>query len=505
MSNVLAFDYGASGGRAFLGVFDGKIISIEEVHRFPNEPVTIGKTIHWDIQKLRYELLTGIKKSLDYCSYGNNRGTRDRQINSLGIDSWGVDFGLLDKHGKLLDNPVHYRDTRTEGMMEQAALIVPKTELYNTTGIAFQKFNTIFQLLAMKTSQDPAYKQAHTLLFIPDLLAYFLTGNKACEYTIASTSMMCDVATREWAGTMLSRLGLDTKMLPSIIKPGTIAGALTSQVAQELGTREIPFVAVAEHDTGSAVAAVPFPSGLAGASCAYLSSGTWSLFGVETDKPVVTEKSLAANYTNEGGVGGKYRLLKNIMGLWILQECKRTWDAMGSIKDFETLAAEAKNATPFYSIIDPDNELFYRPGNMPENINEYLQRTGQRICPDNAHVVRIILESLALKYRMVTQELEDILGKTIRQIQIMGGGSQNRLLNQFTANATGKRVCAGPVEAAVLGNMAVQLLAMRETGSLDQIREIIGKSFPAEEFLPTGKREWDDAYGRFAELLRRNV
>lgn len=488
MVNLMAFDYGASSGRAMLGKFDGNRLDLSEMHRFANEPVIVGNSLYWDILRLYHEMKQGILK----CAAS---GYKD--IASIGIDTWGVDFGLLDASGRLLGNPFHYRDINTEGMIEKAFTMIPGREIYEKTGIAFQVFNSLYQLLSMKVNNSPLLEKSETLLFTPDLLRYFLTGEKSSEYTIASTSQMLDARTGSWAADLLDRLGIPKKILAEIISAGTMAGKLTAVVAGELGVGRVPVVAVAEHDTGSAVVSVPATEG----KYAYLSSGTWSLLGVESAVPVINDSTFHLNYTNEGGFNKTIRLLKNIMGLWIYQECKRTWDKSGVAVNFDELEESAVRAEAFMSFIDPDDSSFYRPGNMPEKIQEYCRKTGQKIPESKPHIVRCIMESLALKYRMAIEGLEKIVGYSLPVLHIVGGGCKNIMLSRFTANAISRPVIAGPVEATAVGNLMVQLLALGEVKSLSEGRMLIRNSFPTVEYIPENKSGWDAAYERFQTII----
>lgn len=487
MKKVLAFDYGASSGRAILGSFDGSKLNLTEMHRFPNEPVMVNNSFHWDILRLYHELKRGILECI-------KNGHQD--IVSMGIDTWGVDFGLLDNRGNLLGNPYHYRDSRTAGMMEAAFGKVSKDEIYQTTGISFNVFNTLYQLLAMKEQNSPQLEKAETLLFTPDLLNYFLTGEKVSEYTIASTSQMLQATERDWAKEMLVKLNLPTGILAKIVQPGTRLGGLRKELVTEFNCCEMQVVSVAEHDTGSAVAAIPAEN----EKYAYISSGTWSLLGVESPTPLITPATAELNYTNEGGINGTYRLLKNIIGLWIYQECKRSWDKNGVSTGFAELEAMAENATPFASLIDPDHSLFYGPGNMPEKIRDFCRSTGQKVPETKGEIVRSITESLALKYRIALEGLEEILGYQLPVIHVVGGGSQNKMLNQFTADATGKPVIAGPVEATAIGNIIAQLIAIGEIANLREARSIVKASFPVREYLPNHTCAWDDALDKFLKL-----
>jgi len=484
----LAFDFGASSGRAMLATFDGEKIKLEEKHRFSNDPVSVNGDLYWDVLRLFHEIKQGILK----CA---NSG--DRDIDCIGIDTWGVDYGLLDKNGKLLGNPYHYRDTRTEGMYDEAFKLVSKEEIYENTGIAFNWFNTVFQLLSAKISGDTTLKNADKLLFMPDLLNYFLTGEKKCEYTIASTSQMFDSKTHSWSTGMLEKLGIPTNLFAEMIYPGDKVGVLKAELAEELGVGQIPVVAVASHDTGSAVASVPVTDG---EDFVYISSGTWSLMGVELDEPMVTEDALNYNFTNEGGVNKTIRFLKNIMGLWLIQESRRQWDREGTLLSFDELEKQAKEATPFASLIDPDYHKFQTPGNMPKRIREYCEKTGQKVPETKGEIVRCIAESLAFKYRQVVEGMEDVTGKKYDVINIVGGGIKDKMICSFTANATGRKVSTGPVEATSIGNVIVQGMAMGAIKNLEEGRKIVKNSFPIEEYIPENSDAWNDAYENWKKI-----
>ena len=491
MSNLykfLAFDFGASSGRAMLATFDGEKITLEEKHRFSNDPVNINGDLHWDVLRLFHEIKQGILK----CA---NSG--DRDIDCIGIDTWGVDYGLLDKNGKLLGNPYHYRDTRTDGMYEEAFKLVPKEEIYENTGIAFNWFNTVFQLLSAKISDDVTLKNADKLLFMPDLFNYFLTGEKKCEYTIASTSQMFDSKTHTWSCDMLDKLGIPTNLFADMVYPGEKVGVLKAELAEELGVEQIPVVAVASHDTGSAVASVPVEDD---EDFVYISSGTWSLMGVELDKPMVTEDALKYNFTNEGGVNKTIRFLKNIMGLWLIQESRRQWDREGTLLSFDELEKQAKEATPFASLIDPDYHKFQTPGNMPKRIREYCEETGQKVPETKGEIVRCIAESLAFKYRQVVEGMEDVTGKKYDVINIVGGGIKDKMICSFTANATGRKVSTGPVEATSIGNVIVQGMAMGAIKDLAEGRRIVKNSFPIEVYEPQDAEKWNEAYEKWQKI-----
>ncbi len=486
---LLAFDYGASSGRAILGSYDGQKLALEETHRFSSDPIMLNETFTWDFLRLFFELKKGILKT-----YQNHR-----DIASIGIDTWGVDFGLLSSRGELLGNPVHYRDTRTDGMIEMACSILSAEEIYRTTGIAFQKFNTLYQLLAMRRENSVFLENAKTLLFMPDLFNYYLTGEKYCEYTITSTSQMMDPRTGDWAYDMLQKLGIRTDILPKIVPAGTKLGGLTPAVCKELGVPSIPVIAVAEHDTGSAVVSVPFQE----KGSAYLSSGTWSLLGVEVDQPIINEQMRKLNYTNEGGFNNNVRLLKNIMGLWILQECRRHWEKMGESLSFDELNAGALQAKPFASIIDVDDDRFFEPNHMPKRIQEYCQESGQAVPQTKGELTRCVLESLALKYRQAIENLESLVGFRIPVLHIVGGGCKDVMLCQYTANAINRPVIAGPVEATAIGNLSAQLLSLGEVSNLQQARNMIRDSFPLKTYSPQDASEWDAAYEILWKLQKR--
>ena len=485
--NFLGFDFGASSGRAMLGVFDGERIEIEEIHRFSNDPVMLCGRFVWDLPRLVYEM----KQALLKLSKMNIK------VSGIGIDTWGVDFGLLDKNGHLLGLPVHYRDARTDHVMDEVFKVIPKEELFGMTGTAFNQFNTVYQLYAMKLENDPTLEMAEEMLFMPDLLAYFLTGKKGVEYTMASTSQLLDPRTRNWSKEVFARLGLPEKLMKPIEMPGALRGTLLPDIAQECGVEEIPVYVVGGHDTASAVAAVPAK----GDDYAYLSSGTWSLLGVLSKEPKTDVKVMNAEYTNEGAVDGSIRLLKNIMGLWIIQECKREWDRRSDKVDFAELVKMAEKAPKFKAIIDVDDPCFLAPGNMPARIQEYCRRTNQAVPEGRGEISRVIYEGLALKYRWAIERLEnDILNKKISQLNIVGGGSKNVLLNQFTADALGRNVIAGPGEGTVIGNLLLQVQAVGAMKAEDRA-DVVAKSFPTETYKPQNTAEWDAAYEKYLKLV----
>jgi len=486
--NLLAFDLGAESGRAVLGRFDGTRIQLQDVHRFANVPAVTLDTMHWDVLRLYNEMLTGIRK----CAH--EFGGAD----SIGVDTWGVDFALLGRGGTLLGNPRHYRDLHTESVMEQAFQKVSPDKLFARTGIQFMRFNSLFQLLALQRDRSPLLDIAETLLFIPDLFHYYFTGVKANEYTNASTSQMLDPFARSWHAELLSDFSLPDRMLGSLISPGTVLGPLRSRIAVDTGMPPVPVIAPATHDTGSAVAAVPAK----GKSWAFISSGTWSLMGAEIDQPLVNEEVRAANFTNEGGIGGTIRFLKNVAGLWLVQECRRAWERDGNAFTYDDLAGLAMASKPFVSLVDPDDATFMLPERMPDALAAYCRKTGQPAPADPGAFVRCALESLALRYRWVLEKLEKLLGRRLDTIHIVGGGTQNRLLCQLTADACNRRVLAGPVEATALGNVLVQAIGLRLIGSLAEAREVVHRSFEVREYLPVGVDAWAEPYQRFLNFLR---
>jgi rhamnulokinase len=419
------------------------------------------------------------------------------EVAGLGVDTWAVDFGLLGQDDALLGNPVHYRDSRTVGMMEEEFRRVPRQEIFERTGIQFMELNTLYQLLAMSLRQSPALEIAHTFLMIPDLLNFWLAGRKVCEFTNATTTQFYDPRQRAWSRPLLDALGLPHRALPEIVPPGTTLGPLLRSVADDTGLGPVPVVAPACHDTGSAVVAVP----AVGTDCAWISSGTWSVLGAEVPEPVINAESLAYNFTNEGGVEGTFRLSKNVMGLWLIQECRRTWARAGEDHSYDSLVEAARRSPPFRSLVDPDHGDFLRPGDMPMRLREFCARTGQPVPDDVGAIVRCALESLALKYRFQLERLESLLGRRVAALHIIGGGTQNRLLCQFTANATARRVLAGPVEATALGNVLMQAVALGHIGSVAEGRQVIARSFEPAAYEPVDAAAWDEAYSRFLGML----
>jgi len=484
--NYLALDLGAESGRAIVGAFDGQQLALREVHRFPNGPVNINGRLHWDALRLFAEMKAGLKKA-----WAETGG-----LASLGIDTWGVDFGLLDRQGELLGNPVNYRDPRTDGMLDAAFRRVPRAAMYRATGIQFMQLNSVFQLLALVTARSPQLAAADRLLFMPDLFNYWFTGRAVSERTIASTSQCLNPRTGRWAAALLKQLGIPTKILGPLVEPGTVLGPLSQAVAAETGARGLKVVTPGGHDTACAVAAVP----AATPRYAYLSSGTWSLMGMELDRPVVTDASLKYNFTNEGGVCHTIRFLKNISGLWLVQECRRTWAAAGTALDYAELTRQAAAAPALAAFVDPNHPDFLGAGDMPARIQRFCRRTGQPVPRTRGAIVRTVLESLALKYRWVLERLEELTGQTAEVLHIVGGGTQNRLLNQLAANAVGRPVITGPIEATAAGNILMQLLATKKIRSLAEGRALIRASFPTATYRPRDAAAWAAAYGRFLKI-----
>jgi rhamnulokinase len=484
---ILAIDLGAESGRGLIGSFDGDRLTLDVVHRFPNGGVATLDTLHWDVLGLWREMLTTLRKA--EAEHG--------PLASVGVDTWGVDFALLGKDGALLGNPRHYRDPHTETIMDAAFAKVPRAEIFRQTGIQFMRFNSLFQLLALMRDRSPMLEAAETMLFIPDLFHYWMTGIKVNEYTNASTSQMIQPGSRTWARELIRAFGIPEKILGTLVQPGTVLGPLRSGVATQAGVAPIPVIAPATHDTAAAVAAVPAE----GDSWAYISSGTWSLMGIETKTPLTDDRALNVNFTNEGGVGGTIRLLKNIMGLWLVQECRRAWERGGVTYDYAALMKMAEAATPFASIVNPDDPSFVLPTSMPLALADYCRRTGQSVPAEPGDVVRCTLESLALRYRWVLERLEELAGKRLDTIHIVGGGCQNTLLCQLAADACNRPVVAGPVEATAIGNVLVQAIGLGLLSSLAEGRAVVRRSFEVRTFEPREHERWQEPYRRFLGMI----
>lgn len=471
---VLAVDLGAESGRVAAVSYDGAGMHMEEIHRFTNVPVTAGDTLYWDVLRLWHDIQTGIAQ-------GRARGAA-----AVGVDTWGVDFGLLDARGQLLGNPIHYRDRRTEGVYERVQERLGRAVIFNATGIQFMPINTLYQLAAMAEQDDPRLHSAATFLTIPDLLNYWLTGERVCEFSNATTTQLYNAAESRWAAELLDPLGIPAALFPPVVAPGTRMGNYTG----------LDVIAPACHDTGSAVAAVPAQQN----DFAYISSGTWSLVGMETPAPIITPEALAANVTNEGGVYGTNRLLKNVMGLWIIQQCRATWAAAGQAYSYPELVQLTEAAPPFAALIDPDDRRFLAPGDHPAQIADYCRTTGQQPPEGPGAVARCVFESLALAYRATLDRLIALTGKPVRVVHVVGGGSRNAFLCQLTADATGLPVIAGPAEATVLGNALVQLISLGAVENLAEGRKLIAQMGEMRHYEPRPTADWDAAYRRFMEL-----
>lgn len=483
----LAFDFGAESGRAMLGTLAGGKLTLEEKHRFPNPTGRINGQLQWNLLGQWEQIKTGLK---------NCAGIK---LDGIGVDTWGVDFGLLGTGNQILGNPVMYRDPRTHGMLAEANKVVSKKEIFDATGIQFMELNTLYQVLSLVKAKSPQLNVAEKMLLVPDLFNFLLSGVAKAEFSIASTTQMFDPQRKTWAVELLTKLGIPTNLLPEIIPSGTVLGPLLKDVADECGVDVAPVIATAGHDTASAVAAVPATGG----NWCYISSGTWSLMGVELPAPLINEKTLKYNYTNEGGAQGTIRFLKNIMGLWLVQECRRQFTKDGYDHSYSELTGMAGRAKPFAAIIDPDDAPFGQPGMMPQKIAAFCKKTGQQEPGTRGATVRACIDSLALKYRQTLEGLEDILGKRIDTIHIVGGGAQNELLNQLTADVCGRPVVAGPVEATASGNILVQAIATGAIKDLSAAREVVRKSFAVKRFEPQGTATTEAAYERYKSCLKK--
>lgn len=487
MKKVLAFDFGASSGRAIIGSFDNGKISLQEVHRFSNDPVKVNGTLYWDVLRLLHEIKQGIVKA-------KMAGGFD----SIGIDTWGVDFGLIDKDGRLLENPVHYRDPRTAGLVEEAFKTIPKEKLYKITGIQFMELNTLFQLISLRRQRPELLERADKMLFMPDLLAYFLTGKMCAEYSIASTSQLIDIENRTWSKELLEAFDIPESLFAPLVQPGTVLGELTDEICEELGVDKVPVISVCGHDTQSAITAVPCPEG----DFAFLSSGTWSLFGTELKTPIVDETSLKINITNEGGIDGTIGLLKNIIGLWLIQESRRQWQREGQDYSYAELEKLALKEEPFKCFIDPDAPEFTPQGNIPRRVQEFCEKTGQYVPQSVGEIMRCIYESLAMKYRLTFEKLCDCTNKDYPVIHVIGGGTKDGLLCQMTANSCDRTVKAGPIEATVMGNVAVQFMSDGTIKDVAHARQAVADSETLKVYNPENADEWKQAYPRFVEIAK---
>jgi rhamnulokinase len=488
----LAVDLGAESGRVVAGLFDGTRLRLEEIHRFPNGAVPVAGTLRWDVLRLWSEILLGLSKA------GQSVG---KSACSVGVDTWGVDYVLLGRGGEMLGQPYHYRDPRTSGVMDRMFSRVSRKEIFAATGLQFMPINTLYQLIAMQQANPSLLAQAERFLMMPDLFHWLLCGSQVVEFTNATTSQCLDATSRSWSWDTLRKFELPAAMFPDVVFPGTNLGKLRGDVSERCGLPRIDVIAPATHDTGSAVAAVPTDR-TGSAEWAYVSSGTWSLLGLELPQPVLTPRALELNVTNEGGIDGTWRLLKNIMGLWLVQECRRTFERQGKSLDYAAMTRLAAEARPFRSLVDPDAPAFLAPADMPAEIGNWCESRGQPAPASEGEFVRCALESLALKYRLVLSWLEELAGSKVHVIHIVGGGSQNELLNQFTANACGLPVVAGPVEATALGNVLVQARSAAGVATLGEMRSIVRASTTLKHYEPRERQAWNDAYGRFCELMK---
>ena len=483
---VLAFDFGASSGRAIIGCFDGDKITLEEVHRFSNDPVSVGGTVYWDVLRLFYEIKQGIIKAKIAGGF-----------DSIGIDTWGVDFGLIDSEGKLMENPVHYRDARTAGLVDEAFKTMPKEKLYGITGIQFMELNTLFQLISLKKYRPWMLERADKMLFMPDLFGYMLTGKMCAEYSIASTSQLIDLDKRTWSKEILDAFGIKESVFAPLVQPGTVLGELSKEVCEECGVDPVPVISVCGHDTQSAITSVPCEDG----DFAFLSSGTWSLFGTELDKPIVNETSMNINITNEGGFDGSTGFLKNIIGLWLIQESRQQWKREGKEYSYADLEKLALAAEPFKCFIDPDAPEFVPHGNIPERVREFCRKTGQYVPETVGEIMRCIYESLAMKYRLTFEKLRECTERDYPVIHVIGGGTKDGLLCQMTANSCDRTVKAGPIEATVMGNVAVQLMSDGSVKNIGQARKIVADSSELKTFEPKDTDKWAEAYKDFLKVV----
>ena len=489
MKKVLSFDFGASSGRAMLGIYENGKIEMKEIHRFSNDPVFVTGTMYWDVLRLLFEIKQGITKA-------QNEGGFD----AIGIDTWGVDFGMLDKNGKLISNPVHYRDTRTDGMYEETEKIISQTDLYARTGIQSMRFNTIYQLMALKLKEPHLLEQTEKILLTPDLLAYLLTGEIKEEVSIASTSNLLNPTTKNWDFELIDMLGLPKDIFAPIIKSGEIYGYLSDEICEELGCKKVPVIAVACHDTASAVAATPSSTD----DFVYISCGTWSLFGIENKSPILSKEAAKANFTNEVGFNNTTRFLKNIIGLWLIQESRRQWRREGIEVGFDVLEKEALESEPFKCFIDVDAPVFEVAGNLPKRVCEYCEKTGQYVPKNRGEIMRCIYQSLAMKYKYTFNSLESLANRKYECINILGGGIKDKLLCQMTSDACAVKVLAGPTEATVMGNIAVALYALGEIDDSKNIRKIVSNSTELKVYEPHGSEAWEEAYQRYLEVVEKN-
>ncbi len=481
-SHFIAVDFGAGSGRVILGILNNDKLTLNEVHRFENKMIEKNNHLYWDLDYLFNELITGLSKIDEKIK---------KEILSIGIDTWGVDYAFIDEDGEIIDNPFAYRDSRTNGIMKEVFNIIPKRKIYEHTGIQFLQFNTIFQLYSELKFNKEQIEKAKSFLFMPDVFNYFLTGKQLSEYTIASTSQLINAESKNWDEEIIKDLQLPIQIFPQIVQPGKIIGLLKEDIQKSTGLSNVDIIAVGAHDTASAVAAVP---AIENSNWAYLSSGTWSLLGVEVKEPVINDISFNDTFTNEGGIEGTIRYLKNTMGLWIFEQTIKSWEKVGYKKDYNQLFKQAAETQPFRSIINPDDITFLNPNDMPAAIKNYCERTNQKVPVSKGEFVRCILESLALKYKFILEKINEQLKEPVKVLHIIGGGSQNEMLNQFTADATGIKVVAGPVEATAIGNILMQAIAKNKIKNLAEGRNIVGNSFRLKIFQPLKTKNWEKVY-----------
>ena len=487
--NYLAVDLGAESGRTIIGKLDNGHLSLTETHRFSNNSVRLNDGLHWDVLRLWSDIKEGVGKSSSKI---------DQPLDSIGLDTWAIDFALLDRTGALLTNPFHYRDARTDGMMDQAFKIMPRAEIFASTGIQFMQINTLYQLLALSLNNPSLFDIAKTFVTIPDLFNYWLSGEITNEFTNATTTQCFDPHKRDWSTPILDAFKIPSHLFGPVTDPGIRIGTLLPHIAEETNAGAIPIVLPACHDTGSAVVAVPAGN----QDFVWISSGTWSIMGVEAQQPFINEKALQYNFTNEGGVFGTWRLSKNIMGLWLIQECRREWMRQGEEISFDALTQFAVESDAFLSVIDPDFAEFLHPGDMPARIQKYCADTNQKVPQTKGQILRIALEGIALKYRWVLERLEELTEKHLAPIHIIGGGTKNNLLNQFTANSTNRTVITGPVEATAIGNILMQAIGLKHLSSLAEAREVVRASFELEVYEPKQTADWDEAYSRLQKVMK---
>ena len=487
--NYLAIDLGAESGRTIIGSLNDSLLSLTETHRFANGPVHLNDGLHWDVLRLWSDIKEGIYKSAKI----------ENKLDGIGLDTWGVDFALLDRNGALLSNPFHHRDARTDGILDNAFKRMSRAEIFKNTGIQFMQFNSLYQLLAMALQKSPLFEIATSFVTIPDLFNYWLSGEITNEFTNATTTQCFDPHKRTWSKNILDAFDIPSHLFKPVSDPGTQIGNLLPHLAEETGAGAIPVLLPACHDTGSAVVAVPAPAG--NQDFAWISSGTWSIMGVEMNQPVVNEKALEYNFTNEGGVFNTWRLSKNVMGLWPVQECRREWTRRGEEMSFDALTQLASESDAFVSIIDPDYVEFLHPGDMPARIQKFCADTNQRVPQTKGEIIRVSLEGVALKYRLVLERLEELTNKHLDPIHIIGGGTKNHLLNQLTADSTGRTVITGPVEATAIGNILMQAIGMKHLSSLGEAREVVRASFEPEVYEPKRTADWDEAYARLQKVI----